>query len=205
MMKKINIKELFNCDCQFIAGAHNIFQIPNHHYPEIAFIGASNVGKSSLINAIVGQKIAITSKTPGRTKQLNFFLLANQIVLVDMPGFGYAKASKKEIANWQKVSFEYLKNRTNLKRIFLLIDPVKKLTKQDEEVVNIFNTLAASFQIIITKADKVKNDQLEDLIAKIETGSKKWPAFYPNIIATSSHWGKNIDKIQEAIVEAIRY
>lgn len=204
-MKKINIKQLFNNECEFIAGAHDISQIPDHKYPEIAFIGASNVGKSSLINSLVGKKIAITSKTPGRTRQLNFFLLANQLVLVDMPGFGYAKVSKQAIANWQKVSFEYLTKRVNLKRIFLLIDPIKGLTKQDQEVINIFNTLAVAFQIIITKTDKVKNDELQKSIAKIEINSKKWPACYPTIITSSSIYQDGIDKIQEAIVEVIRY
>jgi GTP-binding protein len=204
-MKKINIKQLFNDDCKFLAGAQNFNQIPIHNYPEIAFVGASNVGKSSLINAVVNKKIAITSKTPGRTRQLNFFILANQLALVDMPGFGYAKVSKTEIANWQKVSFEYLTSRTNLKRIFLLIDPVKGLTKQDLEIINIFNTLAASFQIIITKSDKVRNDELQKAIAKIQLTSKNWPALYPEILISSSLHQEGIEKIQEAIVEAIRY
>ncbi len=203
-MKKINIKQLFNDDCQFIAGAHNIGQIPIHNYPEIAFVGASNVGKSSLINAIVNKRIAITSKTPGRTRQLNFFNLCDQIMLVDMPGFGYARASKKEIANWQKVSFEYLTSRSNLKRIFLLIDPIKGLTKHDQEAINIFNALAVGFQIIITKIDKIKNDELLKIITKIEISGQKWPALYPKIITASSLQKIGIDKIQEAIFEIIK-
>jgi GTP-binding protein len=204
-MKKIDIKQLFNSDWQFLIGAAAINQIPAYNYPEIAFAGASNVGKSSLINAIAGKKIAITSKTPGRTQQLNFFLLNNQLILVDMPGFGYAKAGKKQILNWQKVSLEYLAKRSNLKRVFLLIDPTKGFKQADLEAINLFNTLAVSFQLVLTKIDKITDKELQEFIAKIDNISKSWPALYPQLLMVSSFRKIRIDQIQETIIEAIKY
>jgi GTP-binding protein len=131
-MTKIDPKKIFHGDIEFIKGAHNFSQIPQYHFPEIAFIGASNVGKSSLINAIFNKKIAIVSSTPGRTQQLNFFKnlgFRDGFVIVDLPGYGFAKAHDKKIQHWQDTTFEYLLNRQNLKRIFLLIEKRLKIYK----------------------------------------------------------------------------
>lgn len=202
-MAKITVKQLFKSEWQFICGAYNIHQVPDTKYPEVAFIGASNVGKSSLINSLVGRKIAITSKTPGRTQQLNFFLLGNTLMLVDLPGFGYAKAGKKQIENWQKAAVQYLSTRQNLKRVFLLVDPIKGLKEHDKEMANIFNTLAVSFQIILTKSDKIKDQELQNMIRTITAETKLWPALYPQILTTSSLKGHNINELQNAIFEIL--
>lgn len=203
MKKKLEAKKIFNGNPEFLFGAHNYSQIPVFHFPEIAFVGASNVGKSSLINGLVGKKIAIVSTTPGRTRQLNFFKIfgfEDGFILVDMPGYGFAKAKAKHSEHWQKTSFEYLTKRSNLKRVFLLIDPVKGLKDADREAINIFNALAVSFQIVLTKIDKLKKEELEKVQKKIEEEIKKFPAAYPQILTVSSLKGYGIDELQNEIV-----
>jgi GTP-binding protein len=212
-MKKLDPKKIFNGQCEFILGAHTYAQAPQSSQPEIAFIGASNVGKSSLINAIVGRKIAIVSTTPGRTRQLNFFKIADGFtqsfsqgfVLVDMPGYGFAKAKSKNIEHWQKTGLEYLTKRPNLKRLFLLIDPIKGLKESDRDMVNILNAVAVSFQVILTKTDKLNREELKKSQEKIEAEVLKWPAAHPKIIATSSSKGYGIQEIQDSIVEVLSH
>ncbi len=202
-MKKLEAKKIFNGNPEFLFGAHNYSQIPTFHFPEIAFVGASNVGKSSLINGLVGKKVAIVSTTPGRTRQLNFFKIfgfEDGFILVDMPGYGFAKANEKHSGHWQKTSFEYLTKRPNLKRVFLLIDPVKGLKDTDREAINIFNALAVSFQIVLTKIDKLKKEELEKARQKIEEEIKKFPAAYPTTLAVSSLKGYGIHELQDEIV-----
>jgi len=203
MAKKLEAKKIFNGEAEFLFGAHNYSQVPTFHFPEIAFVGASNVGKSSLINALVGKKIAIVSTTPGRTRQLNFFKISGYedgFILVDMPGYGFAKAKAKHSEHWQKTSFEYLTKRPNLKRVFLLIDPIKGLKATDLEAINIFNTLAVSFQIVLTKADKLKKEELEKVREKIIKETSKWPAAYPQILSVSSLKGYGVMELQDEIV-----
>lgn len=208
-MKKIDAKKLFNKEWEFLLGAANIKQVPNHRNPEIAFIGASNVGKSSIINALLSRKIAIVSSTPGRTRQLNFFSSDKDspsgLVLVDMPGYGFAKAGKKDIESWQKTSFEFLAKRANLQRVFLLIDPIKGLKEADKDIINMFNTLAVSFQIVLTKVDKLKDDEIAKVENRINQEAKKWPAVYPKIIKTSSLHKIGIFELQDAIVEILSF
>ena len=178
-MKNLDPSKIFNGHCEFLFGAHNYSQINKSHYPEFAFIGASNVGKSSLINALLKQKIAIVSNTPGRTRQLNFFKLSgfkDGFVIVDMPGYGFAKASDKDITHWQRCAFEYLAQRPNLQRVYLLVDPKKGLKDGDLEMINNFNTLAISFQIVLTKCDKILIEQQDAFQEKIDNMGKKWPA-----------------------------
>lgn len=216
-MKKLDAKKIFNrqfgSQCEFLFGAHEFSQIPKSLAPEIAFVGASNVGKSSLINSLVGKKIAIVSATPGRTRQLNFFKISTGFtqnfsqgfVLVDMPGYGFAKAGKKHCEHWQKTAIEYLTKRPNLRRVFLLIDPIKDLKDSDLEMINIFNGLAVSFQIVLTKIDKFNQEKLTVIKEKIDKESRKWPAIYPKILAVSSTKGFGIKELQDEIVEILKH
>ncbi len=207
-MKNINPAKIFNGDCEFLFGAHNYSQVPKSHHPEFAFIGASNVGKSSLINALLNQKIAIVSNTPGRTRQLNFFKLTGYkdgFVIVDMPGYGFARAQEKEINHWQKCAFEYLAKRPNLKRVYLLIDPIKYLKEADLEMINNFNTLAISFQIILTKCDKISNEKQIEVEQKIKNLAKKWPAFFDQIIKTSSTKNYGIKDLQWSVIDMLKF
>jgi GTP-binding protein len=214
-MKKLDAKKIFDASkedgCEFLFGAHTYSQIPQTTQPEIAFIGASNVGKSSLINAITGRKVAIVSNTPGRTRQLNFFKItkgftqsfSEGFVLVDMPGYGFAKAKDKHIEHWQKTALEYLAKRPNLKRLFLLIDPIKGLKESDRDMINMLNAVAVSFQIILTKADKLSREELEKASEIIKKEIMKWPAAYPQIISTSSSRGYGIREVQDSVVEVL--
>ncbi len=207
MSKKLEAKKIFNGEVEFLFGAHNYSQIAASHFPEIAFVGSSNVGKSSLINALVGKKIAIVSTVPGRTRQLNFFKISgfeDGFILVDMPGYGFAKAKDRHVEHWQKTSFEYLTKRSNLKRVFLLIDPVKGLKETDREAINIFNSLAVSFQIVLTKADKIKREEVAKMEEKIKKELVKWPAAYHEIIITSSAKGYGIMELQNEIVKILQ-
>ncbi len=206
MVKKLESKKIFTGEVEFLFGAHTYNQIPKNHFPEIAFIGASNVGKSSLVNALVGKKIAIVSSTPGRTRQLNFFKVfgyQDGFILVDMPGYGFAKAKDKHIEHWQKTGFEYLTKRPNLRRVFLLLDPIKGMKEGDFEIINIFNLLAVSFQVVFTKSDKLKIEDLKKAQEKIQREIKKWPAAHPEIITTSSEKGYGIFELQDEIVKIL--
>lgn len=202
--KDLHPKTVFSSKCDFILGAHNLSQIPDHNLPEIAFLGASNIGKSSLINALVGKKIAITSGTPGRTRQLNFFNIGNYFMLVDMPGYGFAKAREKHIAHWQGNAAQYLLDRKNLKRLFLLIDPTKGLKEADLDAIDFFNENAIQFQIILTKIDKISKKELEIAKKKIEERSQIWPASFPEILSVSASKGYNIFDLQNSIIEIIK-
>ncbi len=205
-MKKVEARKIFHSEIEFLTGAHNFSQIPKHHYPEIAFIGASNVGKSSLINAVFAKKIAIVSSTPGRTRQLNFFKIAgfrDGFMMVDMPGYGFAKAKVEKIQHWQDVSFDYLMNRPNLKRIFLLIDATKGLKNHDLEVISIFTQNNIFFQIVLTKIDKLNLEDQEKSSQEIVKKLEAFPSFCSKIIKTSSSKKYGIEDLQNSIVEVL--
>lgn len=178
--------------------------LPPPTLPEIAFAGRSNVGKSSLINALLGRKsLARVSHTPGRTQQLNFFLLGDKFYIVDMPGYGYAAVSKTKVKVWSRLIQDYLKGRGPLKRVFLLIDSRHGFKTTDESVMEELDKAAVSYQIVLTKADKSTPEHLETLIESVTTTLKKHPAAFPTPILTSSHTGHGLDPLRKTIAALV--
>ena len=171
--------------------------------PEFAFIGRSNVGKSSLINALTKSDIAITSKTPGRTKQLNFFNIADKLYFVDMPGYGYAKANKKEIENWNDLIIKYLLGRTSLKRAFLLIDSRRGIMQNDLQIMQVLNDCGVLYQIILTKVDEIKQKELDFLLDKIKKDSINHTALFSEILISSSNKNVGLNEIRDTIYDLI--
>jgi GTP-binding protein len=191
-------RELFSAECQFVAGAASSEQIPSYYIPEVAFAGRSNVGKSSLINALLGRKdCARVSKFPGRTQQINFFSLQNKISLVDLPGYGYAAISKKMRKTWDDLILNYLIGRQNLRRVFLLIDARHGIKKNDEEIMKILDDCAVVYQIILTKIDKAPCPDVDHLTAQLAAHT----AAYPSIIATSSEKNVGMQLIRAEIAK----
>ena len=196
---------LFARGWEFLLGVPSMKFMPPEGPVEISFAGRSNVGKSSLINALVNQNgLARTSNTPGRTQELNYFIPKDSgevpdHAIVDMPGYGYAKAPKTQVEAWTKLVFSYLRGRSTLMRVFVLIDARHGIKKNDEEVFDMLDKSAVSYQIVLTKADKVKSGTLESL--KNETLSKlaKRPAAFPEIIITSSEKNIGIAELRAVI------
>jgi GTP-binding protein len=195
---------LFAQECTFVAGADKMEILPPPTLPEIAFAGRSNVGKSSLINALLNRKsLARISHTPGRTQQLNFFLLGKQFYIVDMPGYGYAAVSKAKIKIWSQLIRNYLKGRVPLKRIFLLIDSRHGFKVTDEAVMEELDRAAVSYQIVLTKADKSTPSEVEALMTMITDKLKKHPAAFPVPLLTSSQTKEGLSSLRETIAELI--
>jgi len=198
---------LFGKGWRFVLSAPNHAALPPEGPPEVAFAGRSNVGKSSLINALTGQKgLARTSNTPGRTQALNFFVPNNEaempaLVLVDMPGYGYARAPKTQVAAWHLLIGDYLKGRTTLRRVYVLIDARHGIKPGDLEVMGLLDTAAVSYQIVLTKADKIKPGALERLITETGEKIKKRPAAYPQVLATSAAKMTGFEALQSSIAE----
>ncbi|MCB1681404.1 MAG: YihA family ribosome biogenesis GTP-binding protein [Alphaproteobacteria bacterium] len=182
---------LFSGPCDFMLGVAGLEQLPEASRPEVAFAGRSNVGKSSLVNALTGRKtLARTSNTPGRTQQLNFFNLSDALNLVDMPGYGYAKVSKTQIAEWTKLIFQYLRGRPNLRCVFILVDSRHGIKDSDTELMKMLDEAAVSYRLVLTKIDKIK-DQARDKIAQQTLEAlKKRAAAFPAVASTSAE--KNI-------------
>jgi GTP-binding protein len=205
---------LFAAPWVFIRGVPSMKFLPPEGPVEIAFAGRSNVGKSSLINALVGQKgLARTSNTPGRTQELNYFVPDGYsgegsdlppMALVDMPGYGYATAPKEKVDEWTKLVFDYLKGRVTLKRVYVLIDARHGIKKNDEEVLRLLDKAAVSYQIVLTKTDKIKAAGVPRLIEETLEKIRKRPAAFPTVIATSSEKGDGMDELREAIALAVR-
>ena len=186
---------LFSQNCEFLLGVTTVEALPLSNLVEIAFAGRSNVGKSSLINALTGRKIlARISNTPGRTQQINFFELDNKLMLVDLPGYGYANASKSAIQNWTNLVKLYLKGREQLRRVCLLIDARHGLKESDLNIIRLLDQSAVSYQVILTKCDKTKEKPLMKLLNRLESDLSTHGAAYPNILATSSR--KNVGIVE---------
>ena len=198
-------KKLFSQSVKFIAGSNSMNSLPEETVSEIAFSGRSNVGKSSLINSITGTKFtARTSQNPGRTQQLNFFEVGNgQIRLVDFPGFGYAKASKSSIQKWNNLIKSYIKYRSSLVRVFLLIDSRRGITSPDRDAMEIFNKLAASYQIVLTKIAKLKSSELISIFEGVIKESHKNVAAHPFIHLTSSVKGIGVNFLRADIARLL--
>ena len=197
------VKNLFSSECKFIAGASSIEQIPNNLFmPEVAFVGRSNVGKSSLLNAIVGDcNCARVSKQPGRTQQINFFTIQDRISLADLPGYGYAAVSKKTRKSWNHLILDYLRGRQNLRRIFMLIDSRHGVKANDEEIMDILDDSAVVYQIVLTKIDKIPMNS--NIAERVKFQIKGHVAAFPNIIKTSAEKTLGINDIKAAIIDIV--
>ncbi len=213
--KNMDSKPLFGRPWIFIRGVPSMKFLPPEGPLEVAFAGRSNVGKSSLINSLVGQKgLARTSNTPGRTQELNYFVpdgYSGQdgdlppMALVDMPGYGYAQAPKENVDAWTKLVFDYLRGRAPLKRVYVLIDSRHGLKKNDEEVLDLLDKAAVSYQIVLTKTDKIKEPAVPKLLAETLEKIRKRPAAYPEVLSTSSEKGKGIEELRAEISKTIGY
>jgi GTP-binding protein len=195
---------LFKGGCSFVKGVVKIDGLPTDGKPEICFAGRSNVGKSSLINALTGRtSLARVSVTPGRTRELNFFTLGKDkaLYLVDMPGYGYAKASKATVKGWTRLIRDYLKGRRELKRVFLLIDARHGIKPNDRETMTLLDEAAVSYQAVLTKADKPKASELEAITAKVRAELAKRPAAFPQVIVTSARMGSGIKELRAAVAQ----
>lgn len=194
-------RKIFAGPCDFMLGVAGLHQLPDADMPEIAFAGRSNVGKSSLVNALTGRNtLARTSNTPGRTQELNYFNLGNHIYMVDMPGYGYAKVSKEKIKAWTDLIFAYLRGRSTLRCVFILVDARHGLKPTDIELMEMLDKSAVSYRIILTKIDKVKKQELQTVMEKTEVVLKKHPAAYPDILKTSSHKELGIGELRATIL-----
>jgi GTP-binding protein len=185
---------------RFITSNTDFTKSPPARFPEFAFIGRSNVGKSSLINALVNQKkLARVSNTPGRTQEINFFNLGNHGQLVDLPGYGYAQVSKEKRLQWADFIFSFLKGRSVLKRVYVLIDSRHGLKPTDKELFSALDKSAVSYQIILTKADKLTKTEKESIVSSLLANTKEFIALYPDIILTSSLEGFGVQEIRAEI------
>jgi len=198
-------RKLFAADWQFVAAAGTLERLPPMRGVEIAFAGRSNVGKSSLINALTGRKaLARTSHTPGRTQELIFFQATPALALVDMPGYGYAEAPKAKVAAWTALIHDYLAGRANLARVYVLIDARHGLKDADADVLKTLGVAAVSYQIVLTKADQVKPAELEKKISETAAVIQKRAAAFPEIIVTSSREGSGLPEFRAAIARLLK-
>jgi GTP-binding protein len=198
---------LFSGRVEFLLSAPQLKFLPEPVVPEIAFCGRSNVGKSSLLNALTGRRsIARTSVTPGRTQELNFFEVGDptQFRLVDMPGYGFAKAPVKVVEKWKQLVRTYLRGRAVLKRTLVLIDSRHGIKPVDEDMMTMLDETAASYRLVLTKADKVKASDLAATLAEVEAAARKHPAAFPQIHVTSSEKGMGIPELRAAVLADVR-
>jgi GTP-binding protein len=193
-------RKLFAGPCDFIWGTSRIDNLPPQSLPEVAFVGRSNVGKSSLINALTGRKtVARVSQTPGRTREINFFNLGGKLMLVDLPGYGYAKASKELAMEWQTLIFAYLSGRATLSRALLLVDSRRGLMSSDLAVMELLDRAAVSYELVLTKTDELKPGAAEKLAETIQAEARKHTAALADMAATSAQTKAGIDVLQSQL------
>ncbi len=198
-------RKLFSGPVAFLLSAPELKFLPTPTVPEIAFAGRSNVGKSSLLNRLANRtSLARTSNTPGRTQELNFFEVGEpmKLRLVDMPGYGFAKAPKEVARKWRFLVNDYLRGRQVLKRTLVLVDSRHGLKDVDHEVMKMLDDAAVSYRIVLTKADKIKASELAEVTARTEAEARKHPAAHPEIIASSAEKGLGMDRLRAAVLEA---
>ncbi|WP_294260129.1 ribosome biogenesis GTP-binding protein YihA/YsxC [uncultured Sphingomonas sp.] len=201
-----NARKLFAGPVSFLKSAPELRFLPDAEVPEVAFAGRSNVGKSSLLNALTNRNaLARTSNTPGRTQELNFFDVGEPLALrlVDMPGYGFAKAPKDMVRKWRYLVNDYLRGRMVLKRALVLIDSRHGIKEVDRDILKMLDDAAVSYRIVLTKADKVKATELADVRARTEEEARKRPAAHPDILSTSSERGMGLAELRAAVLEAI--
>ncbi|MEO9634468.1 MAG: ribosome biogenesis GTP-binding protein YihA/YsxC [Parasphingorhabdus sp.] len=199
--------KLFSGPISFLKSAPQLQFLPDPKVPEIAFAGRSNVGKSSLINALTNRNgLARTSNTPGRTQELNFFDIGDPLIfrICDMPGYGFAKAPPKVVQKWRFLINDYLRGRAVLKRTFVLIDSRHGIKPVDEEVMEMLDKAAVSYRVVLTKADKVKQEALDVTAEQVAAIAKKHPAAHPDLLLTSSEKKQGINELRLAVLEAVQ-
>jgi GTP-binding protein len=193
-------RRLFAKPCAFVAGVADLARLPPAGLPEVAFAGRSNVGKSSLINALTGRaQLARISQTPGRTQQINMFDLGGQLCLVDLPGYGFAKAPKPQVDAWQRLVRTYLRGRSSLARACVLVDARHGLKDADRGFMAMLGETAVAYQVILTKIDQVRQSALADLITTLEADLARRPGAHPEVIATSARDGRGIERLRAAV------
>jgi GTP-binding protein len=191
---------LFSKETSFVKGVVDMPGLPNPDKIEVCFSGRSNVGKSSLINALTGRKgLARASNTPGRTQEINFFSIPDNHYLVDLPGYGYANAPIKVVEKWQNLLKRYLAGRQSLRRAFVLVDSRHGVKKVDTEIMSMLDSSAVTFQVVLTKLDKVKEKDRESILEQVRASLQKHPAAFPEIILTSSEKGWGIPTLRSVI------
>ena len=195
---------LFAGPCDFLKGVVAMDGMPPADRLEVCFAGRSNVGKSTLINALTGREaLARASNTPGRTQEINFFTLGDAHYLVDLPGYGFAKAPKPVVEKWQALLKAYLAGRPTLRRVFLLVDGRHGVKPVDAEIMDLLNRSAVTFQVVLTKTDKLKAAELGHIVEGVNTALAPHPAAYPEIIVTSAETGSGIDTLRSAIADMV--
>ena len=191
---------LFTREVLFMLSVVNLDSIPPADRPEICFAGRSNVGKSSLINALTNRKgLARASNTPGRTRELNYFNVDGRLNLVDLPGYGYARAPKTEISNWTRLTRAFLRGRAGLRRVFLLIDSRHGIKPSDVELMELLDDAAVTYQLVLTKSDKIKKAELDKVMRRTSRTIGKRPAAHPELMVTSSEKKTGLDDLRAEI------
>lgn len=191
---------LFARPCEFIGSAPRADALPKTGLPEIAFVGRSNVGKSSLLNALVGRRgLARVSRTPGRTQAINLFRLGDALVLADLPGYGFARVAKAQADAWGRIAVDYLRSRAELRRVLILIDARRGIGARDEAAMALFDESAVAFQIVVTKCDEIRPAALDGVIAALRAALKPHPTALDTVVATSARTGAGLDALRHVL------